>query len=529
MFGTYIAYTTILCLIYGVAQSYASFGYLFFLLCWVIGRQVVGKSEQQLWLPLMIFAGVVFIVRYILCAFPGTQDYVNDHIPLAEGLGFHKDMSIFGNLWDCLTILIVMQLFRYERAQKEYSLEDPEQAGDHINLTFGYIALMKRFLILHSCKVLSVAVFYVAITPVSAFGFVYLVMLILTCNMSKTARLPGQIIAQYTAVLMVIEYLFQLWGEKEDMVLGQVHGEFTFWLGLRLYDSGFWATEAGMRSKAVVLAACVLQSTTLGWLELLPASLRVDEQYEEPCLLFLPYPRRNRSSFKSPLEPPSPATPSPQDSLSRDRSLSQSTPISAWKSSISTAESSAGSGRFVSQTPMQGSLNEDSSRNLRGIGSESRQWTKSKVLLQKHDRYEAQVRTMNIYIKHIIEHFCQLYGLELSMIALLVASFALLNVVSLIYVFILALCILLNKRTLKTFWPIFVVLFGVILVAEYVVLCKAPPLWNTPDPMFGTTSARCADCLQSYTGHFSYCWKCWLGKLSPSSFCFDLFIFVKKC
>ncbi|KAG0610440.1 hypothetical protein M758_7G065700 [Ceratodon purpureus] len=513
MFGTYIAYTTILCLIYGVGQSYVSFGYLFFLLCWVIGRQIVGKSEQQLWLPLMIFAGVVFIVRYILCAFPDTQDYVDDYISLAQGLGFHSDMSIFENLWDCLTILIVMQLFRYERAHKECSLEDPEQAGDHINLTFGLIALMKRFLILHSGKVLFMAVFYVAITPVSAFGFLYLVMLVFTCNMSKTSRLPGQIIAQYTAVLMVVEYLFQLWGEKEDMVLGQVHGEFTFWLGLRSYGSGFWATEAGMRSKAVVLASCILQSTTLGWLELLPASLRVDEQYEEPCLLFLPYPRRNRNSFRSPQEPPSPATPIPQDSLSNDKSFPQTTPsTSARNSSISTAESSTGSGRFVSQTPTRGSANEDSSRNLWGIGTDSRQWSKRAMLLQKHDRYEAQIRTMNIYIKHIIEHFCQLYGLELSMIALLVSSFALLNVVSLVYVFILALCILLNKRTLKTLWPVFVVLFGLILVAEYAVLCKAPPLWSTPDPMFGgTPSARCADCLQSYTGHFSYCWKCWLG------------------
>lgn len=511
MFGTYIAYTTILCLIYAVPKSYASFGYLFFLLGWVIGRQIVGKSERKLWLPLMIFAGVLFIVRYVFCAFPGTQDYVDDYVPLAQGLGFHSDMSVFENLWDCLTILIVMQLFRYERTQKDFSSEYPEQAGDHI--TSGYIALMKRFLILHSGKVLSVAVFYMAITPVSAFGFLYLVMLVFTCNISKTSRLPGQIIAQYTAVLMVLEYLFQLRGEKEEMLLGQVHGEFAFWLGLRSYGSGFWATESGMRSKAVVLAVCVLQSTTLGWLELLPASLRVDEQYEEPCLLFLPYPRQNLSSFRSPLESPSPRTPGSQYSLPRDKSLPQSTSTSVRKSCISTGESSASPGRFVSQTPVRGSSIEDSSRNLWGIGSDSRQWSKRAILLQKHDRHEAQVRTMNIYIKHIVEHFCQLYGLELSMIALLVGSFALLNVVSLVYVFVLALCIVLNKRTLRTFWPIFVVLLGVILVAEYVVLCKAPPPWTTPDPMFGTTSARCADCLQSYTGHFSYCWKCWLGKL----------------
>lgn len=514
MFGTYIAYTTILCLIYGVSQSYVSFGYLFFLLCWVIGRQIIGKSEQQLWLPLMIFSGIVFIVRYILSAFPGTQSVVDDYVPLVRGLGFHCDRSIFGNLWDCLTILIVMQLFRNERAQKECSLEDPEQPGDHINVTYGFIGFMKRLLILHSGKILSMAVFYVTITPVSPFGFLYLVMLVFTCNMSKTARLPAKVYAQYTAVLIVLEYLFQLWSEKEEMVLGQTHGEFAFWLGFRLYGSGFWATEAGMRSKALVLAACVLQSATLSWLELLPASLRVDEPYEEPCLLFLPYPRRSRNFLRSSVEPSSSETVSSQESFPEDISLSQSASVPAENSSNSTVQSCDNASRFVPQTLSRHTLSEDrgSSKNMKGRGCESRQWSKRAMLLQKHDRYEAQVRTLNIYIKHIIEHFFQLYGLELSMIALLVGSFSLLNVVSLVYVFILALCILLNKQILRKIWPIFVVLFGLILVVEYVVLCKVPPSWNASDPMLGTNSSvRCADCLRSYTGRFSYCWKCWLG------------------
>jgi hypothetical protein len=511
MFGTYIAYTTVLFVIYALEQNIISFGYLCLLLFWVMGRQVVGKSERRLWLPLMVFAGLVFVVRYILSAFSGLQPFVEAYIPLFQGLGFDPAASMFGNLWDCLTILVVMQLFRFERTQTNSNLDDSEQAGDHINLNIGYIGFLKRFLILHSGKILSIAVFYAAISPVSAFGFLYLVMLVVTCNMAKTARLPGQVYAQYTALLMILEYLFQMWGEQEEMFLGQVHGDFAYWLGLRMYGSGFYATEVGMRSKALVLVACTLQCTSLGWLELLPASLRVDERYEEPCLLFLPYPRRNRSSFRSSVEPSTQNVTTPSSQVFRDKSLFESSPgLTAEKSGASVAQSSAK--KLAPRTPSQDD-SEYPPRALWGNGYESRQWTKRAMLLQKHDRYEAQIRTLNIFAKHVIEHFCQLYGLEICMLALLVASFALLNVVSLVYICILALCILLNKRSLRTVWPFFVVLFGCILVFEYAVLGKPPPEWTVPDSMLEKkTLVRCADCLQSYTGHFSYCWQCWLGK-----------------
>lgn len=510
MFGTYIAYTTVLFVIYALEQNIISFGYLCLLLFWVMGRQVVGKSERRLWLPLMVFAGLVFVVRYILSAFSALQPFIEAYIPLFQGLGFDPAASMFGNLWDCLTILVVMQLFRFERTQTNSNLDDSEQAGDHINLNIGYIGFLKRFLILHSGKILSIAVFYAAISPVSAFGFLYLVMLVVTCNMAKTSRLPGQVYAQYTALLMILEYLFQMWGEQEEMFLGQVHGEFAYWLGLRTYGSGFYATEAGMRSKALVLVACTLQCTSLGWLELLPASLRVDERYEEPCLLFLPYPRRNRSPLRSSVEPSTQNVATPSSQVFRDNNLFQSSPgVTSEKSGGSVAQSSAK--KLAPRTPSQDD-SEYPPRALWGNGYESRQWTKRAVLLQKHDRYEAQMRTLNIFAKHVIEHFCQLYGLEISMLALLVASFALLNVVSLVYISILALCILLNKRSLRTVWPFFVVLFGCILVFEYAVLGKSPPEWTVPDLMLEKkTVVRCADCLQSYTGHFSYCWQCWLG------------------
>jgi hypothetical protein len=119
------------------------------------------------------------------------------------------------------------------------------------------------------------------------------------------------------------------------------------------------------------------------------------------------------------------------------------------------------------------------------------------------------------FVKHMIENFGQLYGLELSMLVLLVGSFVLLNVVSLLYVFILALCICLSRRILRMLWPFFVVLFALLMVMEYVVLCQMPPAWAVSDPLLEQGyQVQCQQCWNNYSGHISHCWWCWLGMFS---------------
>jgi hypothetical protein len=455
---------------------------------------------------------------------------------------------MFQNLWDCLAILIVMQLFRVERAQKEFMMEDYEPAGDYINPNLGYVGFIKRFLILHSGKVLAISVFYAAITPVSAVGLLYLVMLVASCCMPKEWRLPGQLYVLYTALLMASEYIFQMWGRQEQMLVGQTHGEFMFWLGLRFYGGDFWSNEAGMRSKSVVLIACILHCTTLGWLDLLPASLRIDEQYEEPCLLFLPYPRHSHHFVHMPMNPNSSVSTPDSSSLgtkvhfvqqnskslcSRDHIVnSTSTPILPSETRVPSSEdimvlqedlasrTDPGAAQPVDPCmPLHAAAevgsSSQSSRRLWGSGSESHWWRKKAVLLSKQDRYEAQLCTLRFFFKHMIENFGQLYGLELSMLVLLVGSFVLLNVMSLLYVFILALCICLSRRILRMLWPFFVVLFALLMVMEYVVLCKMPPAWAVSDPLLEQGyRVQCQQCWNNYSGHISYCWWCWLGMFS---------------
>ncbi|BBN02016.1 piezo-type mechanosensitive ion channel component 1/2 [Marchantia polymorpha subsp. ruderalis] len=532
-FGTYIVYGTVISVICFVEPNYVSLGYLCFLLFWVVGRQITGHTTSYLWYPLMIFSGIVFVTRYILSAFPDLRKFLENWFALNDDFGFNPHDSLFGHLWDSLAILAVMQLFRFERAQVVILAEEADGAGDQFNPHHGYISFFKRFAILHSGKVLTLTVFYASITPVSATGFMYLIMLLVTCNMSKTSRLPGQLYAVYTAILLSSEYLFQLLGQRLEMFPGQSHGNFASWIGFHVYEKGYVGVESGLRSKVLILVACILQYCTFYWLEQLPASLRVDEQYKEPCLLFLPHLRRNRSNYGTYPIAVDPRHEGPQavqvgPKIARlDDSISDAIPRTPDKvTDISSTARSQGGGIFVASTSKsnmksldtggvkgeQAFADSDRSRmgSPWGSAKESRRWTKRANLLQKQDRYEAQLRTLSIYTKHTLEHFFQLYGLEISMLALLVASFAVLNVISLCYILVLGLCILFKRRSLRIIWPLFVMLFACVLITEYAVLGKGPPSWNVP-PILNETEVRCNNCALSSAANYDYCWRCWLG------------------
>ncbi|KAL3696338.1 hypothetical protein R1sor_010414 [Riccia sorocarpa] len=529
-FGTYIVFGTVLLVIYLVEPNYVSFGYLCLLLFWVIGRQIIGRTRAFLWYPLMIFSGSVFISRYILSAFPDLRKFLGKWLSLDDDFGFNPEDSLWGHLWDSLAILAAMQLFRFERGQVAVLAQELDDSG-YGTVGGGIMSFLRRFAILHSGKVLTLFVFYATITPVSATGFLYLVMLIVTCNMSKTSRLPGQLYAVYTGMLLLAEYLFQLLGERYEMFPGQRHGRFADWLGFHVYEKGFEGVESGLRSKVLVLVACILQYCTLHWLEELPSSLRSDEQFGEPCVLFLPYPlypRGTRSSLASFSDSRKGGS---NGDITRagvhffgpsDSSKVQTPRSSDKQDLISPASSRVGFRGFFGESSSKPFVDTDGGRGEEvfadktrlaspwGSAKESRRWTKRAVLLQKQERYEAQLRTLNVYAKSIIEHFFQYYGLEISMLALLVSSFALLNVISLCYVFVLGLCIIFKRRTLRTIWPFFVMVFACILITEYAVLGKGPPSWNSP-PGLKESIVRCKDCALSSGTHSDYCWRCWLG------------------
>ncbi|KAL6951893.1 hypothetical protein U1Q18_047974 [Sarracenia purpurea var. burkii] len=496
-FGTYIAFLTILVAVYLVSPNYVSFGYMFLLLFWITGRQLVEKTKRRLWFPLKAYAIVVFIFIYSLSIFPSFKMWLSREIDLSD-LGYDTEASLWENVWESLAIMIVMQLYSYERRQSSYNISDYPDP-----LQYGVLGFIRRFLIWHSQKILFVSFFYASLSPLSAFGFLYLLGLVICSNLPKVSRVPSKSFLIYTGFLVIAEYLFQMWGKQAKMFPGQKHYDLSLLLGFRVFKPGFWGLEEGLRGKVLVIAACTLQYNVFHWLEKVPSTLCNAERWEEPCPLFvsaedtLPVISIFNGEVRASLD-------STALSSKRIRVTSNSWPSFNSDSSQSSPD-----------VPSNTGVPEASSSRIYSFGymwessKESHKWNKKRIHALRKERFETQMTTLKIYLKFWMENAFNLFGLEINMIALLLTSFALLNVVSTLYITSLAACILLDRRIIQKFWPIFVFLFASILILEYFALWWTVVPLNQHSP--SETNVHCCDCYRSSNLYFHYCRNCWLG------------------
>lgn len=509
--GTYIACLTILVTVYLVNPNYIAFGYLTFLLVWIIGRQLLEKTRKRLWLPLLIYAMLVFIFTYVLSSFPSLQMWLSRRILLYPYTGLKPGASLFENIWESLAILVVMQLYRYERTQaKAESLY--EKIDESVQSHNGFLGFVKRFLIWHGGKILSVAVFYASISPVSLFGFGYLISLVFVTNLPKTSHFPAKLYSSYTGILVACEYLFQMLGSQFQMFPGQKYGDFSAWLGFQVFEKGFFGIELGLRSKILVLIVCTLQYNAFQWLDRMPDSLINTEKWAEPCHLFISPQNKGQREFsqeKAPLiEKPKPFYQEQSDLdgfsvniYSGTNKVGQTLPTQSCSSFSTGMVSSSMAVNYQTGLP------DHISQSFLGRTKESCKSNKKILLALKKERYETQLHTLKLYAKFWAGNIFNLFGLEISMLTLLLASFTVLNSISLLYVLVLGLCILLSRRTLYFLWPVFFMLFSCILLLEYLALGNTVTTWNHNN----THKLRCHDCWNSSKLQFSYCTKCWLG------------------
>ncbi|XP_075093902.1 piezo-type mechanosensitive ion channel homolog [Nicotiana tabacum] len=494
-FGTYIAFVTILITVYLVKPNYISFGYIFLLLLWIIGRQLVEKTKRRLWYPLKLYGILVFVLIYSLSIFPTFEAWMSRNFDIQLYLGYDHGASLLENVWQSLAIVIVMQMYSYERRQSKYiHSEDPGPSQ------FGIFGFVRRFLIWHSQKILFVALFYASLSPISAFGLFYLLGLVLCSTLPKASRIPSKLFLIYTGLIVATEYLFQMWGKEAGMFPGQKHYALSLILGLEVYRPSFWGLEAGLRAKVLVIAACTLQYNVFHWLEKMPTSLLNGTRSGEPCPLFvseediLPLVSDGESK---------PAANSSGLSTQGMRATSKSWPYFGQNINQSSHDVSSTTGVSV-----------DSSRRKYSFGSiwgsrkESHKWNKKLVLALRKERLEMQKATLKIYLKFWVENMFNLFGLEINMLGLVFASFALLNAVSLLYIALLAACVLLRRRIIRKVWPIFVFLFTLILLLEYFAMWKSLMPLNKHLP---NQSVHCHDCWSSSDAYFDYCKKCWFG------------------
>ncbi|GAB2234344.1 hypothetical protein Drorol1_Dr00003592 [Drosera rotundifolia] len=490
--GTYVAFSTILVTIYMVRTNYIAFGYAFLLLFWIIGRQLVERTKMRLWFPLKVYSVLVLIFIYSLGIFSSFRTWLSSIFDLYTYLGYNPEASSVYNIWESLAVVTVMQLYSYERRQSKYN-----KPGDADPMQAGILGFMRRFLIWHSHKILFAALFYASLSPISVMGFIYLLGLIICSNFSKASRIPSKLSLVYTGFIVTVEYLFQMWGEQAEMFPGQSHSDLSSFLGLQAFKPGFWGIESCLRGKVLVIAACTLQYNVFRWLDRIPSALASNESWEEPCPLFVSAKASIASNF---------------DGENRSGSVSglsfnadKRTASNIWPS-FTTHQSQLGHRGGSSES---GSTKKYSFGYFWGSSKESLKWNKKRIIALKKERFEMQKTTLKVYLMFWMENLFNLFGLEINMIALLLASFVLLNAVSLLYIALLAAFILLDRRIISKVWPVLVVMFSCVLMIEYFAA------WNSLLPVkqqsiLGGT-LHCHDCWKSTNVNPQYCKSCWMG------------------
>ncbi|CAN6452751.1 unnamed protein product [Victoria cruziana] len=498
-YGTYIALVTILLTVYLVIPNYISFGYIFFLQFWIIGRQLVEKTRRRLWLPLKAYSILVFVFTYSLSIFPSFQLWISRIVNLYPQLGYDPKASLLENVWQSLAVLIVMQLYSYERRQSRYH---DKSVGSYLH-EISVIGFLKRLLARHSEKILSISVLYASLSPISAFSFIYLLALVICSVLPKASPIPSKFFLVYTGTLVTFEYLFQMWGGDAEMFPGQEHANLSVFLGLRVFSSGFWGIEAGLRGKVLVIVACTLQYNVFHWIKKMPSTLKNSGMWDDPCHLFILRENTAASTSVSSTEKHS------SDSFPTPANKRASS-FSSWPCFVSPRNQDSGP-MHVDIGSLDGQARSFSYGSVDGSSRESHQWHRKSIHVLRNARFDIQMKTLRTFTQYWTENVFNLFGLEINMIVLLLASFAVLNAISLFYILCLVACILLSRRLIHKLWPIFFLLFATILIIEYFAMWYHLMPWNQVIP--SKENICCHDCWSKFNANFDYCRSCWLGTI----------------
>ncbi|CAN1124338.1 Piezo-type mechanosensitive ion channel homolog [Linum perenne] len=485
--GTYIALLTVLLAVYRVRPNHTSFGYLFFLMVWMVGRQHAGRTTRMMWLPLKVYAIFVFILLYGLSVFFSFQKWLSKIVDVSYVFGYDPNASMLENIWESLGVLAVMQLYSYERRQSKRSRRTDANIPERSSFS-----LIKRLLIWHGEKILNLSLFYASLSPISGFGFLYLVGMVACSTLPKSSWLPSKFFVAYSGFLLMVEYLFQLWGDQANMLPGQKYYALSLFLGLRVYEPSFTSLELGLRGKVLVIVSCLLRYNVFHWLRKKPSKFGKAGKWDESCALF-------SSSDETHYTTRSPGKESEEFDLSRPLlDKPNESGVQSWTSYIT--------GLSNLHELMSDPENEGEDQNTI---KERHNWTRKQIHMLRNERLRMQIRTLKVYIKFWIENIFNLFGLEINMIALLIASFAVLNTISLLYVASLAAFILLPRHLTRKLWPMFVFLFGSVITLEYLAIW----LYRFGEQHNPGSSGKvpCNNCWESSDIFFYHCKKCWLG------------------
>lgn len=449
----------------------------------------MGKTRRCLWYPMKVYAVLVFVSLYCIGVLSSTGMWLSSTVDLQIAFGYDPGASMLKNIWESLAVLVVMQLYSYERRKSQSS-----ESRGYDAQGIGPFAFIRRLLVWHIEKILSLSLFYASLSPISAFGFLYLLGLIMCSRLPKSSSIPGKLFLVYSGLLVMVEYLFQIWGDQAEMFPGQEHSQLSLFLGLQLYKPGFRGLESGFRGKVLVIVACILQYNVFNWLKKMPHTNEDGAKWDDPCPLFSAAEVPNESNV-----------------FTTETNQSEDTNTSSFKRGV----------RSISWPTLSAALSQnlelerDGARKFRHLRfwespKDGFKWSRKRILFLRKERFEMQKTTLKVCLEFWIENMFNLFGLEINMIALLLASFAVLNAISLIYITLLAACVILRRLTIQKVWPVFVFLFASVITIEYLAIWIHLTFSNQQIE----AQVSCHDCWRVSDIYFSYCNKCWLG-ISP--------------
>ncbi|CAL8464921.1 g4456 [Coccomyxa elongata] len=463
-------------------------------------------GKRSRWLPLCllaVFAAIEFATQYLFIAtnfaevvgIPASAlHFIEDVVGINTE---HKGLSV--RLLRSASLLGMLHLYRFGyvvgtlQAQHERnSLSSAEQERRKLQAQRGICALATRFFILHASKIVTFMLFWAAMQHPGGFGWILTVSLVLlspllggpkaTMN-RRQALVHFSILATtlVTATWMLGQYATQVqWICDRAGPPDGLPARIVRYLGLLSCGSG-QTLEMLLRAKCLILIAITLKRRSLRWVRHLPEAVkRAGAPSSQCCLFWTPSDAevtedsaslglwkriRNSALGRSVRLAIKDLMKQIQDSSQRLLQAMDwpATTGASGRHSPPEAEGSSTRSREPKQPLEAQESSEEASRSLL--------WRIVDV-----NRWLRQLHKVKLAFQDWAERFWQDWGMDLAMGTLLLAAFFSINLLSLVYLAMIAVGMAVPPHPRRLIWRFCVLpLLAFLLIAQYSFFIGLPP------------------------------------------------------
>ncbi|KAK9824077.1 hypothetical protein WJX72_007565 [[Myrmecia] bisecta] len=460
------------------------------------GRTAQHNSSRWRWVApalLGLLAAADCTLQYTLAA---TRLFEIAHVPesvihfLEDVVGIDRSVSAWAltlRLMRGFSLLGALHLYRFGfavgtlQAQHEMYRTDPaEVAHRRLRGQASYSAFLKRFLIRHADKILVFVVFGAAMQRPGALGWILVAGLavlapVLGGPTSSEAFRNRTVLAALAsadllaATWMIAQYAFQV-GWLRDFLGGPDSWlvQLLIWVGLRPIGRDALNLEATLRTKCLLLVAVTLKRRTQRWLEKLPREVKEAAPLGAPCVLFWP--------------PPWCGIPDDGQGGGWWERLKQTVVMQALIFAAKDIQ------RRVHRTirtvlrALDWPVTEPERQPTAGRGAQAHGKQAAGAAVAAEKTWLLTLVLMKEGLKGWLEVVWADWGLEVNMLALLIAAFTAVNALSLTHIAIVAVGMAAKPPQQSTAWRVVVLpMLALQLIQQYSFKISLPPLPSIQD------------------------------------------------